>query len=187
MKILDIDAHRSMVEGVREEFWENIKKAGIDYRCLDELEREKVIELEVNLCSNTEEILSGAEKSGIPVLLKGETLDDVARMAEKYPDLRLITGGFFCKGLVLSKAAEVMKKYPQVYFCLSGGIGGGNYVLHEWIKQFDTDRLLFGSAYPYGNPASRLASVKWELRDTSLEVQEGIFYKNAEALLWRKR
>ena len=60
-------------------------------------------------------------------------------------------------------------------------------MLHEWCKQLDTERLLFGSGYPDCNPATKVAAAKWELRDQSDVVKQKIFCENAAKLFGEVR
>ena len=77
------------------------------------------------------------------------------------------------------RAYHLLEKHPNLMINLSGVIWGCNYALHEWCARLGSGRLLFGSGYPFSNPAGKLAAIRWELRDQPASVHEQIFSKNA--------
>ena len=125
------------------------------------------------------DITGYAEMSGIPVCLCHETPESASLILEKFPRALIIAGGNWSSGFDPLKSVEMLEKYPNFYLSLSAGVWTVNYVLHELIHRMPTDRLLFGTGFPYTNPSSKLAAIKWELRDTNNETRERVFYKNA--------
>ncbi|MBQ8509454.1 MAG: amidohydrolase family protein [Clostridia bacterium] len=151
--------------------------------CADQVEQARMIEIDGAWLDGAAEVLAAAQERGLPVSLRGESPAAAIMLAERYPSLKLICGGFFSRGFMPAQAAEVLAACPNVYLNLSGGIWIGNYVLHEWSRKLHIDRLLFGTGCPDGNPAAKLAAMKWELRDADEEVHSGIYRENARKLL----
>jgi len=150
--------------------------------CADMLESASLITVDAPWMADAGEVLAIAENRRIPVLLQNETAEQIRALAETHPALTLIAGGFSPRPIMPAPMAELMSVHPRLFLNLSGLIWHGNYIMHEWIKKLPTDRILFGTAYPFGNPASKLAGLRWELRDTDSSVIDGIFGGNASRL-----
>lgn len=131
-------------------------------------------------------ILDCADELGMLVKLINENISHVTKLASKYPMLKIMAIGFSCKYTMPEKVHEVLKNHPNVYVSMSADIWVYNYMSHEWCGKIGVSRFLFGTAYPYANPASKLAAVKWELRDQNETAQNNIFYENALKVLSRK-
>ncbi len=151
--------------------------------CADTLEGASLLTVDSAWLPEAEEILRIAESKRIPVLLRNENESQIRALAREYPSLPLIVGGSGSRVAKPSLAYELMRDLPQVYLNLSGAVWTYNYVLHEWIQRLPTHRLLFGTDYPYANPASKLAALRWELRHTAASVTEAILGGNALDLL----
>ncbi|MBR2353073.1 MAG: amidohydrolase family protein [Clostridia bacterium] len=150
--------------------------------CLDTLAGATLITVDAAWLPEVGDILSVAEKQHVPILLRHEGEDEIRALAAAYPILPLIVGGFDSRVGKPAIMAELMKAHKNLYLNLSGAVWSYNYVMHEWLERLPTDRILFGSAYPLGNPASKLASLRWELRDTDEAVAEAILGGNARTL-----
>jgi len=123
-------------------------------------------------------ILSTANEQNVMVSLRGGTPDQIIALKEKFPLLKILVGGISDRVFTPECAKKILTTCSQVYLRLSGTFWSWNYVLHEWSKSMDKERLLFGTGYPYCNPATKLAAILWELRDQSNEEKELIFSKN---------
>lgn len=131
-------------------------------------------------------ILSCAQSLNMTLSLHGENLAQIDALAARFPDLRILIGGLGSSGYMPAPAFNLMKAHDHLMINLSGSIWGGNYVLHEWCSRLGAHRLLFGSGYPFSNPAGKLAALRWELRDQPDSVHEQIFSKNALLLTGAK-
>ena len=127
-------------------------------------------------------ILTYAQEQNIVLSLQNVTTEQVLVLAEKFPSLTMIVGGLTDRVFSPVCAKTILSICPQVYLKLSGFIWSCNYYLHEWCNQLDKKRLLFGSGYPDCNPATRVAALRWELRDQSDVVKQKIFSENATKL-----
>ena len=164
MEFFDIENYASAEER------ERLKELGFAYFCSDGAYT--VFDVK----NEDSQVLSGVMR---PVMLKGEPACDVKKLASENPDIKFIVGGFFSGGIMVRDMAEILNTFENVYLNLSGGIWGGNYMLHELIKKVPVERVLFATAYPYGNSAYKKAATEWELRDEADHIKEMIFCKNA--------
>ena len=124
-------------------------------------------------------ILSYVQEFGMTVALHGENISQIDALAARFPNLRLLIGGLGSTGYMPARAFDLMQAHKNLMLNLSGVIWGCNYALHEWCSRLGADRLFFGSAYPFSNPAGKLAALFWELRDQPASVHEQIFSQNA--------
>lgn len=131
-------------------------------------------------------ILATANEQNVTVSLRGGTPKRIIALKEKFPLLKVLVGGISDRVFTPECAKAILTTCPQVYLRLSGFIWSCNYVLHEWSKRLDKERLLFGTGYPDCNPATKLATVVWELRDRSEVEKELIFSKNVMKMLTRE-
>ena len=143
----------------------------------------KMLYVDAGMGQGRDEVLRYAEQSKKPVFLCHETPESTREILEKFPKASVIAGGQGASGFEPLQTVSMLNAFPNFYLNLSAGIWTVNYVLHELIKKMPVRQLLFGSGFPYTNPASRLAAVKWELRDTDVSSCEHVFYQNARALL----
>lgn len=170
-----------------------------DIECYaDKTERERLSTIDIesfakdgayvilSIGENENDALFAAREGNGIIFLKGETSSDAERLCRENPDLVFIAGGFFSKGYgegySVRTAIELLNAVPNVYLNLSGMFSWLNYALHEVVKAVPTDRLLFGSAFPFANPAYKRATVIWEVRDMSEEDRNKIMYLNAARL-----
>ena len=151
--------------------------------CLDQLENAMLLTVDGGWLSHADAVLTLAETRGIPVVLQHETREQIHDVARAYPSLSLIVGGITSRTAMPEPIRQLMQEHPKLYLNLSGFIWSCNYVLHEWVQKLPVDRLLFGTAYPQGNPAGKLAGLRWELRDTDSSVIEKIFRETAHGLI----
>lgn len=132
-------------------------------------------------------LFTHAQEHNVVLSLQNVTAEQVLVLAKRFPSLTMIVGGLTDRVFSPACVKDILSTCPQVYLKLSGSIWSCNYVLHEWCKQLDTERLLFGSGYPDCNPATKVAAAKWELRDQSDVVKQKIFCENAAKLFGEVR
>lgn len=132
-------------------------------------------------------ILAHAQTTGMIVSLHKETLEQTDRLASQYPGLSILAGGLGSSIYMPDRTCALLDAHPNLYINLSGAVWSFNYVLHEWTQRLGTERLLFGTGYPFCNPASKVAAVNWELRDQPDSVASRLLYLNAAGLLGVER
>lgn len=137
---------------------------------------------ELKVGEKESEILDAARSNKRPIMLKGDTAADAMRLCLENPDIIFIAGGFFSKSYEVIHTAMLLAECENAYINLSGNFSWLNYYLHELVRKVPAERLLFGTAYPYTNPAYKKATVLWELRDLPSAVVEKIMYSNAVRL-----
>lgn len=111
--------------------------------------------------------------------LRGTTAKDIAKLAKKFPNLRIIVGHAACTMEYAIDVMMMLKKFQNVYFETSCSQALG---LYNLIKSMGHERVLFGSDSPTTNPFLPEA-----LKITSLpigeEQKQDILYDNAKKLL----
>jgi len=133
-------------------------------------------------------IVARATELGLPILqhtwLKAtgnepheSTPDDMAALAARHPDAKLIfghTGGDWEYGIM------AVRPYPNVYADLAGGAPTSG-VTELAVAELGADRVIYGSDAPGRSYASQLAKVYGA--EISDEAEELILGKNIERLL----
>ena len=122
------------------------------------------------------------QEQDVVLSIRNATAEQVLTIAENFPSLKIIIDGVMDRVFSPISAKEILSKCPQIYLKVSDMAWIDNYYLHEWSKQLNKGRLLFGTGYPDCNPATRVAAALWELRDCSDEEQKMIFGQNAAKL-----
>ena len=133
-------------------------------------------------------IMNAARNCGLPVNALPRGAEQAEKLARRYPDVRLLIGGGSA-GIAPLAAVDLLEKYPNLYLHLSSPGMTVNYVLHSMLQRLPEKRLLFGTNYPYCNPAAKRAATEWELRDASPLSRAAILGGNAvemaPATAWR--
>jgi hypothetical protein len=102
-----------------------------------------------------------AAERKVPVLFHtyfgGDTLEDIARLAEKYPQTPLLVGHEL-QDKNLEAMAELANCFPNIYVDLSvPEIYGVTEFFYEALD--DIRKLIFGTDFPWGNCHFRVAAV----------------------------
>lgn len=102
-----------------------------------------------------------AAERKVPVLFHtyfgGDTLEDIARLAEKYPQTPLLVGHEL-QDKSLEAMAELANSFPNIYVDLSvPEIYGVTEFFYEALD--DIRKLIFGTDFPWGNCHFRVAAV----------------------------
>lgn len=141
----------------------------------------RIIEVDADWLERMEmhRIFEYAQEQHVAVSLIGGTFEQVITLTSKFPRLKVLVGGVSDQIFAPPCAKEIMEICPEVYIKLSRIMWTWNYVMHEWSKCLDKERLLFGTGYPDCNPAAKLGAFEWELRDWSETERELIFCENA--------
>ena len=129
-------------------------------------------------------IMNAARDYDLPVNAHCKGVEQVEKLARRYPDVRLLIGGG-SSGIAPLAAIDVMNRYANLYLLLSSAGMTANYVLHSLIERLPAQWLVFGTDYPFCNPAAKRAAAEWELRDTAPEIREAILSGSAIALTRR--
>jgi len=109
----------------------------------------------------------------------GTSAKDISRLAEKYPELKIIMGH---AALAMELALELglnLRKYKNVYFETSCSIPYG---ILNLIRNVGHQRILFGSDAPVTNPI-QLEIDKIKYLPIPSDQKQDIFYNNIESLL----
>ena len=104
---------------------------------------------------------------------------DIAKLAEDFPDLKIIVGH---AGYAMEYAIDIgmaLKKYENVYFETSCSIP---FAMLSIIRVIGHERVLFGTDSPITNPA-QIEIDKISCLPISEEQKEDIFYNNTASLL----
>ena len=110
----------------------------------------------------------------------GSEPQDIAKLARKFPDLRIIVGhAAYCMEYAVG-AGLLLKKFDNIYFETSCSVSLGIYNL---IKTLGHKRLLFGSDSPTTSTLPIEIEKIISLPRTSNEVKQDIFYNNVSNLL----
>lgn len=105
-------------------------------------------------------------------------VDDMARIADKYPDIQLILG--HSSPNRLDDAIALVKRTENVYLDLCD-IHRHSGIVEKMTKAAGSGKILFGTDLPWYDPTYAIGSVL--CADISDEDRENIFYKNAETIL----
>ena len=110
----------------------------------------------------------------------GSEPHDIARLAKKFPDLRVIVGhAAFCMEYAIS-VGVLLKQFDNVYFETSCSVSLGIYNL---IKTVGHKRILFGSDSPTTSTLPIEIEKILSLPRVSSEAKQDIFYNNVSNLL----
>jgi predicted TIM-barrel fold metal-dependent hydrolase len=110
----------------------------------------------------------------------GTEPQDIAKLAKKFPDLRIIVGhGGFCMEFAM-QVGLLLKKFENLYFETSCSPSLGIYNL---IKTIGHKRLLFGSDSPTTSTLPIEIEKIRTLPRISNEAKQDIFYNNVANLL----
>ena len=110
----------------------------------------------------------------------GSEPQDIAKLARKFPDLRIIVGhAAYCMEYAVG-VGLLLKKFDNIYFETSCSVSLGIYNL---IKTLGHKRLLFGSDSPTTSTLPIEIEKIISLPRTSNEVKQDIFYNNVSNLL----
>jgi len=104
-------------------------------------------------------------------------MNDYKDAVEKYPNTTIILGHAGINQY--QQVIDIMNTNTNVYAELSGQPPG---VIQMFIQKTDTDRLLFGSDWPYYPIALPLAKVLLATEGIN-QIREKILYKNAQRVL----
>jgi predicted TIM-barrel fold metal-dependent hydrolase len=110
----------------------------------------------------------------------GVSTRDIAKLAEQYPDLRIIVGH---AANTMSYAVDVgmtLRRYENIYFETSCSVSFGIYNL---IKTIGHEKILFGSDSPTASPLQLEIDKILSLPKLSDEIKQDIFYNNVRNLL----
>ena len=113
----------------------------------------------------------------------GVSTRDIANLASKYPNLRIIVGH---AANTMSYAVDVgmtLRSFDNIYFETSCSVSFGIYNL---IKTIGHNRILFGSDSPTASPLPLEIDKILSLPRLSHETKQDIFYNNVKNLLKRK-
>ncbi|MFW9939689.1 MAG: amidohydrolase family protein [Candidatus Thorarchaeota archaeon] len=113
----------------------------------------------------------------------GVSTGDIAKLAEKYPKLRIIVGH---AANTMSYAVDVgmtLRRYENIYYETSCSVSIGIYNL---IKTIGHSKILFGSDSPTASPLPLEIDKILTLPRISNEIKQDIFYNNVINLLKRK-
>jgi uncharacterized protein len=104
--------------------------------------------------------------------------NDMRRVAERYPDVRLILG-HSCYG-AWEQAVGLAAEFPNVYLELTAAYHV--YGLIEWMcREAGSEKVLFGTDYPWFDPMVAIGCVTFaHIRDDEMR---NILYDNARRLL----
>jgi hypothetical protein len=109
----------------------------------------------------------------------GVSCKDIAKLANNFPDLKIIVGH---AGYAMEYCIELgmnLKKFDNVYFETSCSIP---YAILSLIKTIGHERILFGSDAPITNPVE-IEITKITCLPISEEQKQDIFYNNTDSLL----
>lgn len=98
---------------------------------------------------------------------------------EKYPKVRLIMGHSAGRYEATRVAAQIGKKYNNVYFDTSGDVYI-NHFIEYMVKEAGSDKILFSSDYGMMDMRNDLGLVLGA--DISLDDKKNILYRNASKL-----
>ena len=110
----------------------------------------------------------------------GVSTRDIAKLAEQYPDLRIIVGH---AANTMSYALDVgmtLRSYDNIYFETSCSVSFGIYNL---IKTIGHKKILFGSDSPTASTLQIEIDKILSLPRISHEIKQDIFYNNVDNLL----
>ena len=113
----------------------------------------------------------------------GVSTRDIANLASKYPNLRIIVGH---AANTMSYAVDVgmtLRSFDNIYFETSCSVSFGIYNL---IKTIGHNRILFGSDSPTASPLPLEIDKILSLPRLSHETKQDIFYNNVKNLLKSK-
>lgn len=110
----------------------------------------------------------------------GSEPQDIAKLAKKFPELRIIVGhAAFCMEYAVS-VGLLLKKFENVYFETSCSISLGIFNL---IKTLGHERILFGSDSPTTSTLPIEIEKIMSLPRISNDIKQEIFYNNVVNLL----
>ncbi|MBQ8885550.1 MAG: amidohydrolase [Clostridia bacterium] len=143
------------------------------------LKSEKALGLKMHPAYHGYKIMEYADKLfafandlGCFLLTHPENEIESSRLADKYPDMKLINAHL---GIVEHVIAMENSKYGNVYTDTSGSLSYRNNVLEYAVKRVGSDKIFFGTdTYSCAFQRGRV-----EFADISSEDKENIFYKNA--------
>jgi len=123
------------------------------------------------LTNTTSPVWELASSLGMIVSLHPSDNEDLARLLENFPKLKVVvahpgaTKKFYCDRL------EMLKKYPNLYLDLSGSGLFRHNLLSYGIRRVGAEKFVFGSDYPICNPGMMISGVLFEdgIRDEDLE------------------
>jgi predicted TIM-barrel fold metal-dependent hydrolase len=139
----------------------------------------KAVEMDANKPLNDEfyKLLGYAEELGMLTVLKGNSAPFLKDLFSRFPALKILA-----TDLHPAHLPSLNEGCDNLYIATSAPVWGYNYVIHEWTVKYPC-RFTFSSCHPYWNAIHKLASIKWELRDSDLDTAEKIFFKNAVSAL----
>ena len=103
-----------------------------------------------------------AQERGLPVNIHpGSGVEDICRIAENFPELKIVIAHPGEKPSYMEKLAA-MKKFKNIHLDLSGtGIFRWG-MLQYGVKEVGAERFLYGSDFPVCSPMTNLAGIKAE-------------------------
>ncbi len=131
-------------------------------------------------CPGMIEIARFAAERGMVMSIHPSTPEDMNRLAEEVPDLRLVVAHLSGYGQ-FEAHLEMLRRYENVCFDYSAHGADRDGTLRRAIDRGGRERVLFGTDYPGVGPAGDLAAVLHEdLTDGELEA---VLSGNARRLL----
>ena len=127
------------------------------------------------------EILKAMEDRKIPLMLWHTQIswDDVAEIAENYPNLPIIIEGSDQKTIYYARyVMGLCEKYPNIYLEMHNFSQYG--FLPYMLEHVGYERMLFGSFSPYNDMNGVLQMI---FNHTNKEQREGILSKNFEKMM----
>jgi len=98
----------------------------------------------------------------------------IANLAERFPELKICAIHLYSADVI-----DILAEYENVYLEISEVAKGR--LITKALQDFGSERIIFGSDYPYGDPGIIIAILN-EL-NINIETREKILYRNAEKLL----
>ena len=128
------------------------------------------------------EVLAAARDLGMVVNIHSPQTEDLEKLMKNLPDLKVVGAHPGERALVLERA-ELMKKYENLHWDISGtGLFRWG-MLRYLVEQCGNDKLLFGTDYPICNIAMQVYGVLSE--KISEEAKAAIFSGNFDRLTGR--
>ncbi|MGI6714090.1 MAG: amidohydrolase family protein [Bacilli bacterium] len=132
-----------------------------------------------NLATYADQVFAFANRLRAVVMIHPEQLDEVVRIANKYPHMVLIIAHL---GAVEHVEAIKKAKYHHIYTDTSGSASSQNYIIEYAVKEIGSTRILFGTdTYSTAFQLGRIV-----FADITEEDKENILYRNAERLFANK-
>lgn len=169
--VLEVPDDLSRYAGIR---WHRWVGTGVDRT--GELDRDE-LEWAVNLMESPEfeAVAAAAAHYGMPILFE-ESFAVTVELAMRYPSLDIIVPHLGARSGGESNVLRAVWDLPNVYFDTSLA-----QLDESFLGRVGTERILFGSAYPYGDPETEIDKI--DRLTIPEEAKEGIYGDNIMSLL----